>query len=449
VTTVHEHRIPLGTTLAGRFTSGPLLGAPGARGAVYRAWDTVLTRYVAIKVIHPGLYQLHRADFDREATLLANLRSPHIIELLDVIEVDTAGVPTRALVMEEASRSLESMVGDAGPSTVEALHHTARGLRDVHAARCLHNDVKPSNILLVGERWKVGDFGIARQLDDGTHAFSAWADGDYAAPERKRGEIRTAGDVWSFAITATRCSPARCPPSGPTPPCPPACRRGGATCWRSASEPTPGRGPTSARWCRPPGPCSARPGPPPRSSRHRRAARSRSSPNGPPTDAWPVGASAAAPATVEVARQAPGHGPTGPASSPARPPPASCPSSARPWRRHRSPDRRSRHPPLGPPGARDGGPVVAGAAASGRGDRSVVRLVGALVRAVLALVWMVVLAAAVVLGVSVALGSTTDALADRVDDLVDRCRSVAETELGALVDDALPDVPVLAVTPSA
>jgi hypothetical protein len=71
----------------------------------------------------------------------------------------------------------------------------------------------------------------------------------------------------------------------------------------------------------------------------------------------------------------------------------------------------------------------------------VVRLVGGLVRAVLALMWMVVLAAAVVLGVSVALGSTTDALGDRVDDLVDRFRSVVETELGALVDDALPDVP--------
>ena len=424
MTTVFEHHIPLGTTLAGRFTSGPLLGAPGGQGAVYRAWDTVLNRYVAVKVIHPGLYQLHREDFDREAVILANLRSPHIIELLDVIEVGTGGSTTRALVMEEASRSLQSLVGTNGPAAVEAIHHTARGLRDVHAARCLHNDVKPSNILLVGDRWKVGDFGIARALDDGTHAFSSWADGDYAAPERKRGEVRTAGDVWSLAITAHEVLTGSLPAFGSDTALSSALPPG----WRDLLEEGLRADPRSRpdidqvvaatgallREAR----AAAAVQPPPPSTRPVTV----SPPAHPPVE---EGTRRVAPATATrrypvVPRPAPA--PAAARSQPRREPAASAPAPAalapappraRGRRARRSVRRaeRARRPLL-------------------------VRLVGSLVRLVLTLVWMLVVAAAVVAGLTLVLQRTSDDLGERADDLVERARTYAESELDALVDDA-------------
>lgn len=422
MTTVHEHQLPLGTMLAGRFTSGPLLGAPGGQGAVYRAWDTVLSRYVAVKVIHPGLYQLHREDFDREAVILANLRSPHIIELLDVIEVGTGGATTRALVMEEASRSLESLVGSSGPAAVEAIHHTARGLRDVHAARCLHNDVKPSNILLVGDRWKVGDFGIARVLDDGTHAFSSWADGDYAAPERKRGEVRTAGDVWSLAITAHEVLTGSLPAFGTdtalSSALPPGWRDLLEECLRADPRSRPDIDQVVAA-----------------TGALHRESRAAAALQAPSPVARPLTADPPAPRRVDegTRRVAPV---TATRRYPVVPAPAAAPARRSPTR---APARSTPAPAVltpAPPRARGRRARRADRRARRARRPLLVRVVAGLVRLALTLVWVLVAAAAVVAGLGLALQRTGDGLGERADDLVERARTYAESELDALVDDA-------------
>ena len=64
------------------------------------------------------------------------------------------------------------------------------------------------------------------------------------------------------------------------------------------------------------------------------------------------------------------------------------------------------------------------------------RVVGSLVRLVLTLVWMLIVAAAVVAGLTLVLQRTSDDLGERADDLVERARTYAESELDALVDDA-------------
>jgi hypothetical protein len=65
-----------------------------------------------------------------------------------------------------------------------------------------------------------------------------------------------------------------------------------------------------------------------------------------------------------------------------------------------------------------------------------VRVVASLVRLALTLVWVLVAAAAVVAGLGLALQRTGDGLGGRADDLVERARTYAESELDALVDDA-------------
>ncbi len=75
----------IGATFAGRYRIDAELGA-GGFGVVYRAWDVELSRYVALKLLHPvfashpGTVQLFR----REASLLAGLDHPNIVPIYDI-----------------------------------------------------------------------------------------------------------------------------------------------------------------------------------------------------------------------------------------------------------------------------------------------------------------------------------------------------------------------------
>jgi peptide/nickel transport system substrate-binding protein len=205
-----EEAVARGELLAGRYAIGQRVGQAGGQGTVYRALDEVTGAYVAVKVLHPHIYRGDRAQVEAEIKVLRAIRSAHVIRLLDAVDVPAAfGRPaTRALVMELADSSLEDHIeeGRGAPPRIlrTALDHAAAGLADLHAARVTHNDVKPSNILCCGDRWKLADFGIATALD-GTHAYHSWQDTAYAAPERSaRGEVRPEGDVWSYGMTVYR-----------------------------------------------------------------------------------------------------------------------------------------------------------------------------------------------------------------------------------------------------
>jgi hypothetical protein len=342
--------------------------------------------------------------------------------------------------MEEASRSLESLVGTQGPAAAEAIHHTARGLRDVHAARCLHNDVKPSNILLVGERWKVGDFGIARPLADGTHTFSSWADGDYAAPERKRGEVRTAGDVWSLGITAHEVLTGTLPAFGSdtalSARLPPGWRDLLEECLRADPRSRPDIGQVVAatgalsRQARaaaaltpspppPPAPSPRSVAPEPERRAHSEVGRpadtlTRVLPRVAATRRFPAAPAAARPPAAPLPEAG-----RAPVAAPAR----DLPLAPHPVRRERGRARRRR-------------------LRAERRRRSLVRrVVGGLFRAVLALVWAILVAAAVVAGVALALQLTAAELTDRANDLVDRGRAYLEDELGTVVEDVPVELP--------
>ncbi|MGH3242386.1 MAG: protein kinase domain-containing protein, partial [Spirillospora sp.] len=196
-------------------------------GTVWRATDLLLGRIVAVKQLTPGALGRARDDLRTRAILearaLARVRHKAIVEIYDVIDAD--GDPW--LVMEYIEgRSVTDTVAASGPQPVPAVARigatVADALQAVHAARILHRDVKPANILLTERRQVfLVDFGIAAIQDErtsltGPHTVVGTV--GFIAPERLRhGEVGPPSDTWSLGVTLYYALTARLPFSGPDP----------------------------------------------------------------------------------------------------------------------------------------------------------------------------------------------------------------------------------------
>ena len=178
---------------------------------VYRAFDTVLERCVAIKLMHRPLAQdsdqLER--FRREARAVAQLNHPHIVGVIDAGEESDPAHPAPFIVFEFVEgETLKERIRRNGRLPVpEALAYAieiARALGAAHAQGIVHRDVKPQNVLVDEEGTaKVTDFGIARTLDQ----EGLTADGrvlgttDYVSPEQALGHAVTGqSDLYSLGI---------------------------------------------------------------------------------------------------------------------------------------------------------------------------------------------------------------------------------------------------------
>src|SRR5688572_20722843 len=174
---------------------------------VYRAFDTLLERNVALKILHErfGEDKDYVARFRREARAAARLSHPNIVTVIDRGEQDGKEFIVFELIEGE---NLKELVERAGPVPVRrALElglEVGRALAFAHAEGIIHRDVKPQNVLL-GEdgRAKVTDFGIARTIDavGTTETGTVLGTSHYIAPEQARGErVDAQTDVYSFGV---------------------------------------------------------------------------------------------------------------------------------------------------------------------------------------------------------------------------------------------------------
>jgi serine/threonine protein kinase len=167
----------------------------GGFGIVFRAFDDVLQRVVAVKVLAPSLAATSpaRKRFIREA------RAAGVIQHENVVRIHGTGEePLPYLVMEFVSgETLQNRLDRIGPLDVlEVLRigrQIAEGLAAAHEKGLIHRDIKPSNILIEGgsrELAKLTDFGLARAADDASVTRSGIVAGTpmYMAPEQARGE---------------------------------------------------------------------------------------------------------------------------------------------------------------------------------------------------------------------------------------------------------------------
>ncbi len=189
----------------GKYTILEVIGR-GGMGTVYRARDTVIGRYVAIKVIADHVASLPKVKerLYQEATSAGRLSHENIMTIFDVGEKD--GAPF--LVMEllegdDLRRTLDSSSVLTFERKMEIALQICRGLAYAHARGVVHRDIKPENIcVLPSGRLKILDFGIARvESETRTMTHSSIGTPRYMSPEQVRGkEVDQRTDIFSFGV---------------------------------------------------------------------------------------------------------------------------------------------------------------------------------------------------------------------------------------------------------
>jgi len=184
----------------------------GGMGIVWKARDTHLDRFVAIKVLPSEA--VDRAGLPRlvhEAKAASALNHPNIIHIYDINNHDGADYIAMEYV---AGQPLDRLLGPHGLPRADALKYAtqvADALAAAHEAGIVHRDLKPSNIYLVadpaspcGERIKLLDFGIAKSSASTCVTDPGFVLGTpaYMAPEQARGKRRLDGraDIYALGV---------------------------------------------------------------------------------------------------------------------------------------------------------------------------------------------------------------------------------------------------------
>jgi eukaryotic-like serine/threonine-protein kinase len=209
----------LGTVIGGRYRLDAEIGR-GGMSTVYRAFDIVLERPVAIKLMHretaADTDQLER--FRREARSVAQLNHAHVVTVIDAGEEASPGdgrggggaaAGTPYIVLEYIDgETLKDLIRREGrleiPQAIAYAIEIARALGAAHERQIVHRDVKPHNVLISEEGGaKITDFGIARTLtEEGlTMAGRVLGTTDYVSPEQALGQPVTGqSDLYSLGV---------------------------------------------------------------------------------------------------------------------------------------------------------------------------------------------------------------------------------------------------------
>lgn len=206
-----EQRGGIGAVIGGRYTLVDRIGS-GGMGTVWRAYDGLLRRDVAIKevILPPGMAPNERDDLTartlREARAAAGLSHPSVIRVYDV--VTDHGRPWIVMELLDA-RSLADVLeteGTLSPRAAAKIGLAILGaLEAAHAAGVLHRDVKPGNVLICSDgRCILTDFGVARSRSDSEITSPGLVLGSphYISPERAVGkEFGPPSDLFSLGVT--------------------------------------------------------------------------------------------------------------------------------------------------------------------------------------------------------------------------------------------------------
>ena len=180
----------------------------GGMASVFKAYDTSLERFVAVKVIRTdkGQDAAFLLRFQREAKALARLDHPYILKVLDYGE--QGGMPFLVMPFVPGG-TLKDQMGRPLPAARAAalLAPIARALEYAHKQSIIHRDIKPANILIGPSGAPLlSDFGIAKMLDqeEGSTQLTSTGVGigtpDYMAPEQWMGQADPRTDVYSLGV---------------------------------------------------------------------------------------------------------------------------------------------------------------------------------------------------------------------------------------------------------
>jgi serine/threonine-protein kinase len=211
--------------VADRFRLVRMIGR-GGMGSVWQAVHIALDQPCAVKFIEGELANVAEAHarFEREAKAAAQLRSPHVVQILD--HGVWQGRPYIAMELldgEDLAKALAKAGGKLPPAQVNAIvQQVCRALTKAHQVGIVHRDLKPDNIFLVNDDdrqiVKILDFGVAKQRSqviDGTNTKTGVMLGTpyYMSPEQAQGikTVDARSDLWSLAVIVYQCITGKLP----------------------------------------------------------------------------------------------------------------------------------------------------------------------------------------------------------------------------------------------
>jgi TonB family protein len=184
----------------------------GAMGAVYKAFDPLIKRTLAIKTIRLDIprqspqYKSFIERFYHEARISGTLAHPNIVTLFDIGE--EGGVPYLAMEFVEGetiAAMLEKGIRFKPERVIALASQVGAALDYAHTKGVIHRDIKPSNLILHEvERVKVTDFGIAKLVDaEMTQSGTLLGTPSYMSPEQAMGEkLDGRSDIFSLGVCA-------------------------------------------------------------------------------------------------------------------------------------------------------------------------------------------------------------------------------------------------------
>lgn len=214
----------VGQTLGDKYELKALLGH-GGMGAVFLAWDNLLHRQVAVKIVRPER-ALTRAALDRfmkEAQTIAGLDHPNILKVFDCVKTDDSACPIYLVTMYAKGGTLLDRLKSGPMSPNEALtvvRQVGAALDYAHNQRVIHLDLKPANILFDEHGTVlVADFGLAKILESATHVKADTGAGTpaYMPPEQQfaGGDVGRYSDVYTLGMTLHELLTGEWPGRGP------------------------------------------------------------------------------------------------------------------------------------------------------------------------------------------------------------------------------------------
>jgi TonB family protein len=184
----------------------------GAMGAVYKAFDPLIKRTLAIKTIRLDIprqspqYKSFIERFYHEARISGTLSHPNIVTLFDIGE--EGGLPYLAMEFVEGetiASILDRGVKFKPERVISLVSQIASAVDYAHGKGVIHRDIKPSNLILhEGDRVKVTDFGIAKLIDtEMTQSGTLLGTPSYMSPEQAMGEkLDGRSDIFSLGVCA-------------------------------------------------------------------------------------------------------------------------------------------------------------------------------------------------------------------------------------------------------
>jgi serine/threonine protein kinase len=194
-----------GQSIENSFQLKQLIGV-GGFGGVFLADHVVEGRFVRRVAVKLLLSQPE--SFERqlgELITATTLQHPHLLRCFHAGSVTFGHTKLLYLVMEIAEESLETRLKKLRLPAQEAIVLTqdiASALAFLHQQKLVHRDLKPGNILRVGQTWKLSDFGTVRQSAGGATSHTEGLTGTiaYMPPESFDGTVSPAWDMWSLGV---------------------------------------------------------------------------------------------------------------------------------------------------------------------------------------------------------------------------------------------------------